>query len=58
MKYESQQIAYSYFAGATVLFCLQVVFGLLTAAKYVWDFDPLITPTLILPSTEPMLCSI
>lgn len=42
MKYESQQIAYGYFAGATVLFCLQVVFGLVTAAKYVWDFDPLI----------------
>lgn len=42
MKYESQQISYTYFAGATVLFCLQVVFGLVTAAKYVWNFDPLI----------------
>ncbi len=42
VKYESQRIAYKYFAGATVLFGLQVVFGLLTAAKYVWNYDPLI----------------
>ncbi len=42
MKYESQRIAYKYFAAATVLFGLQVIFGLLTAAKYVWNYDPLI----------------
>ncbi len=43
MRFESQRIAYRYFIGATVLFGLQVAFGLLTAAKYVWNYDPLIS---------------
>jgi len=42
MKYETQKIAYSYFVVATLLFGLQVIFGLITGAKYVWDYDPLI----------------
>ncbi|MCL4490869.1 MAG: cbb3-type cytochrome c oxidase subunit I [Nitrospirae bacterium] len=42
MKYESQKIAYNYFVVATLLFGLQVIFGLITGAKYVWDFDPLL----------------
>jgi nitric oxide reductase subunit B len=42
MKYESQKIAMNYFMIAAVLFGLQIVFGLITGAKYVWDFDPLI----------------
>ena len=42
MKYESQKIAMNYFIIAAALFGLQVVFGLITGAKYVWDFDPLI----------------
>ena len=42
MKYETQKIAYNYFLIATLLFGLQVVFGLITGAKYVWDHDPLI----------------
>ncbi len=42
MKYGTQRIAYRYFAVATVLFGLQVIFGLITGAKYVWDYDPLI----------------
>ncbi len=42
MKYETQKIAYDYFVVATLLFGLQVIFGLITGAKYVWDFDPLI----------------
>jgi nitric oxide reductase subunit B len=42
MKYETQKIAYNYFVVATLLFVLQVIFGLITGAKYVWDFDPLI----------------
>lgn len=42
MKYESQRVAYGYFAVAVVMFLLQVVFGLITGAKYVWDADPLI----------------
>ena len=42
MKYESQKIALNYFIIAAVLFGLQVVFGLITGAKYVWDNDPLI----------------
>ncbi len=43
MKYESQRLAYRYFVGATLFFGLQVAFGLLTAAKYVWDYDPFIS---------------
>ena len=42
MKYETQKIALKYFIVATVFFGLQVIFGLITGAKYVWDFDPLI----------------
>ena len=42
MKYESQKIAYNYFTLATLLFGLQVIFGLITGTKYVWDYDPLI----------------
>ncbi|SPQ00898.1 Nitric oxide reductase subunit B [Candidatus Sulfobium mesophilum] len=42
MKYETQKIAYNYFVVATLLFGLQVIFGLITGAKYVWDHDPLI----------------
>ena len=42
MKYETQKIAYNYFIIATILFGLQVLFGLITGAKYVWDYDPLI----------------
>jgi nitric oxide reductase subunit B len=42
MKYETQKIAYSYFVAATVLFGLQVIFGLILGAKYVWDYDPLL----------------
>ncbi len=42
MKYETQKIAYNYFLIATLLFGLQVIFGLITGAKYVWDSDPLI----------------
>ena len=43
MSYESQRIAYKYFLIATLLFGLQVIFGLLTGAKYVWDYDPLLS---------------
>lgn len=43
MKYESQKVAYNYFVAATLLFGLQVIFGLLTGAKYVWDYDPLMS---------------
>lgn len=42
MKYETQKIAYNYFVVATLLFGLQVIFGLITGAKYVWDHDPLL----------------
>lgn len=42
MKYRTQGIAYQYFLVATILFGLQIVFGLITGAKYVWDTDPLI----------------
>jgi nitric oxide reductase subunit B len=42
MKYETQKIAYKYFVAATLLFGLQVIFGLITGAKYVWNHDPLI----------------
>ena len=34
MRYKSQSVAYWYFAVAMVLFGLQLVFGLLSAAKY------------------------
>jgi nitric oxide reductase subunit B len=42
MKFETQKIAYNYFVAATVLFGLQVLFGLIIGAKYVWDYDPLL----------------
>ncbi|MCL4467595.1 MAG: cbb3-type cytochrome c oxidase subunit I [Deltaproteobacteria bacterium] len=41
MKYTSQKVAYPYFILATLLFGLQVIFGMLTAAKYAWNYDPL-----------------
>jgi len=43
MKYESQRVAVPYFVLAVLLFGLQVIFGLILGAKYVWDFDPLIS---------------
>src|SRR5688572_733350 len=41
MRYRSQEVAYWYFAVAMVLFGLQLVFGLLSAAKYLGP-DPLL----------------
>ena len=41
MRYRSQAVAYWYFAVAMLLFGLQVVFGLLSAAKYLGP-DPLL----------------
>nr|MBF0682708.1 cbb3-type cytochrome c oxidase subunit I [Pseudomonas sp.] len=41
MRYRSQTVAYWYFAAAMVLFGLQLVFGLLSAAKYLGP-DPLL----------------
>lgn len=41
MRYQSQSVAYWYFAVAMVLFGLQIVFGLLSAAKYLGP-DPLL----------------
>jgi len=41
MRYRSQSVAYWYFAVAMVLFGLQLVFGLLAAAKYLGP-DPLL----------------
>lgn len=41
MRYRSQRVAYSYFAVALLLFGLQMVFGLLAAAKYLGP-DPLL----------------
>lgn len=41
MQYKSQSVAYWYFAVAMVLFGLQIVFGLLSAAKYLGP-DPLL----------------
>jgi nitric oxide reductase subunit B len=41
MRYRSQRVAYPYFAVALLLFGLQMVFGLLAAAKYLGP-DPLI----------------
>src|SRR5262245_24578711 len=40
MRYRSQRVAYAYFAVALLLFGLQMVFGLLAAAKYLGP-DPL-----------------
>lgn len=41
MRYRSQRIAYSYFVVAMLLYGLQMVFGLLSAAKYLGP-DPLL----------------
>ncbi|NLY59806.1 MAG: hypothetical protein GX071_14915, partial [Gammaproteobacteria bacterium] len=41
MRYKSQSVAYWYFAVAMVLFGLQLVFGLLSATKYIGP-DPLL----------------
>src|SRR3546814_20562063 len=41
MRYRSQSVAYWYFALAMILFGLQLVFGLLSAAKYLGP-DPLL----------------
>ena len=41
MRYRSQSVAYGYFAVAMVFFGLQLVFGLLSAAKYLGP-DPLL----------------
>jgi nitric oxide reductase subunit B len=41
MRYKSQSVAYWYFAVAVVLFGLQLVFGLLSASKYLGP-DPLL----------------
>ncbi|MCE9659095.1 MAG: cbb3-type cytochrome c oxidase subunit I [Burkholderiales bacterium] len=41
MRYRSQSVAYWYFAAAMVLFGLQIVFGLLSATKYLGP-DPLL----------------
>jgi nitric oxide reductase subunit B len=41
MRYRSQSVAYWYFAVAMVLFGLQIVFGLLSATKYIGP-DPLL----------------
>lgn len=41
MRYKSQSVAYWYFSVAMVLFGLQIVFGLLSAAKYLGP-DPLL----------------
>jgi nitric oxide reductase subunit B len=42
MKYKTQKIANNYFIVAMILFALQIIFGLVIGAKYVWNFDPLI----------------
>src|SRR6185312_15805162 len=41
MRYKSQSVAYWYFAVAMILFGLQIVFGLLSATKYLGP-DPLL----------------
>ncbi len=41
MRYKSQSVAYWYFSVAMILFGLQIVFGLLSAAKYLGP-DPLL----------------
>jgi nitric oxide reductase subunit B len=42
VRYESQRVAYPYFAVALLLFGLQMAFGLLAVAKYIGP-DPLLT---------------
>jgi nitric oxide reductase subunit B len=41
MRYKSQSVAYWYFAVAVLLFGVQVVFGMLSAAQYLGP-DPLL----------------
>ena len=41
MRYKSQTVVYWYFAAALLLFGLQLVFGLISAAKYLGP-DPLL----------------
>ena len=36
IHYRSQLVAYPYFLVSAVLFFLQIIFGLLTAAYYIW----------------------
>jgi nitric oxide reductase subunit B len=43
MQYQSQKVAREYFLAAMPLFFLQVLFGLVASAKYVWGYDPLLT---------------
>jgi nitric oxide reductase subunit B len=43
MTYKTQQIANNYFIVAMILFGLQVIFGLIIGAKYVWNYDPLLS---------------
>ncbi len=41
MLYKTQRLAKEYFTAALVLFVLQVIVGIILAAKYVWDYDPI-----------------
>jgi nitric oxide reductase large subunit len=45
MRYRSQSVAYWYFAVAMVLFGLQLVFGLLSAAKYLGPDSAAVHPS-------------
>jgi nitric oxide reductase subunit B len=42
MQYQSQKVAREYFLAVLPLFVLQVVFGLVASAKYIWGYDPLL----------------
>lgn len=42
MQFQSQRVALPYIYLAVLLFALQVIFGLVTAVKYVFDTDPLL----------------
>ncbi len=42
VKYRSQLVAYPFFLAASVLFVLQIVFGLIMASQYIWP-DYLVT---------------
>ena len=52
MRYKSQSVAYWYFAVAMVLFGLQIVFGILSATKYLGP-DPLLYICLLYTSPSP-----
>jgi nitric oxide reductase subunit B len=43
MQYQSQKVAREYFLAAIPLFFLQVIFGLVASAKYIWGYDPLLS---------------